>query len=434
MSVSECSSAEDERRCKIESAAETAAAASAAAASAAASQPKAKKQKRAHQQAPVAQSGAAPPDDSYADLVKMQEIPIGEIPQLKDLSQLLHDCQSLQQRIDGSPLCDVQRHNIESVQPRSSAKRKAAATAAAASAAAAASSSANEAPSSAAASTSSNCENDLEQALQACILVGKPDTRGHWVMDEYQRLLQHLPIPDFYHPQALAGPITQELLQQQLQRRQVVLPTQSAVLESHLLAESGTFVSKTGKEFFFPPCRNGVQCVGMTHTLRLQPRPFVFTMIFFDHEYEYFCRTGQPPNVSRPCVQCSRHHFTASVVFERSERMCGDAISGDTVLPINREGTSIRQFYQNIVDAPGGYARRYMLLSNHTPDDPVLEPLCMPGRSVVFCKLSPSLVNKTTGKPRVMVDQSAIMWTAPSAPQPSIGQNLYSFYRGASKH
>ncbi len=89
---------------------------------------------------------------------------------------------------------------------------------------------------------------------------------------------------------------------------------------------------------------------------------------------------------------------------------------------------------QNIVDAPGGYSRIHMLLSNHTPDDPVLEPICMPGCSVIFCKQNDALLNKETQQPRIVVDQSAITWTAPAPPQPSIGQNLFSFCGGASKY
>jgi hypothetical protein len=420
---SECSSAEEERRAR--------AVANSSAVSAAAS-PAVKRQRQVKRDASrVAIFHPQLPEGDYSDLITMQEIPVGEIPQLKDLSQLLEDCKSLGQNIDGSPICDMQRMSIQSGRAKAGVKRKESPTHAESAAAAASSS-----VSAAAVDTSVvNSESDLAQALQACILAGQPDVQGHWVMDEYNRLLQDLPVPEFYDPRGLAAPITQELLQTQLQRRQFFLPTQSSLLESHLLAESGTFISlKTNKEFFFPPCRNGQRCVGMTHKLRLQPRPLIFTMIFFEQEYEYFCRTGKPPNASRPCVQCSRHHLTACVVFERGERMCGEATVGDTVLPLQREGKQIRQFYQNIVDAPGGYSRIHCLVSNHTPDDPVLEPICMPGRSVIFCKLSPTLVNKETRQPRVLVDQSAIVWTAPTPPQPAIGANLYSFCGGASKH
>jgi hypothetical protein len=254
-------------------------------------------------------------------------------------------------------------------------------------------------------------------------------------MDEYKRVLEHLPTPEFYDPDGLAAPINQDTLQQQLRRRQVFLPVLTAALETQLLAESGTFVARaSNKKFYFPPCRNMERCVGMTQRFRNQSRPVIFTMILFEREYRYLCQGHGPPKVSRPCVACSRHHIAASVVFERNERMCGDAVAGDTVLPMQRDTPVIRQFYRNLVDTPGGYARKYMLVCNHSPDDPLLDPLCMPGRSMLVCKQAPEMLHEETKQPRLVVDQSAIVWTGQSTPQPVVGQNLYSFYKGASKH
>ena len=371
-------------------------------------------------------------------MVTLQQIPVGAIPRLRDLSQLLQDCQSLGQNIDGTPICNLQRANIEAGQVKSSGaqKRKASAMTAASSSAAAsaADSSVVDGIAVKLEGASIQCEDDLTQALHAAVLSSQPDLRGHWVADEFNRLLEQLPVPEFYSSTGLCAQVSQDQLQAQLSQQHCFLPIQKAALENQLLAESGVFVSKrTGKEFFFPACRNGDKCVGMTHRLRLQSRPFVFMMVMFEHEYEYFCKTGKPPKVSRPCVQCTRHHMTAMVVFDRSVRMCGEAQVGDSVLPLQRSVTEIRQFYQNLCNQPGGYHRIHMLLSNHSPDDPVLEPMCMPGRSVIFCHDSTVLFNKETNKPRIVVDQSAIVWTAPVSPQPQIGQNLLSFYGGASK-
>lgn len=176
-------------------------------------------------------------------------------------------------------------------------------------------------------------------------------------------------------PQAvrsLAGPVSQDQLRLAMQRQQYFLPVQKAALESQLLAESGVFVSKrSGKEIYFPPCRNGERCVGMNRSLRQQSRPFIFTMVMFDGEYEQLVRYGRVPQASRPCVQCTRD-LTASVVFDRSVRMCGEASVGDTVLPLQSQGNEIKQFYHNLCDQPGGYHRIHMLLSNHTPTIPCL--------------------------------------------------------------
>ena len=433
MSASECSSAEDERRLRAQNASASGASKKHRPAAAAAAAAVRSGQSRA----------AFVPDapaSNHDDLVLMHQIPIGEIPRLRDLSQLIVDCKSLGQNIDGTPICELQRANIEAGQTRTSAhKRKGSPVAAAAAAAAAASSSSPSSPSVDGLAVkledaSLQCEDDLTQALHAAVLAGQPDLRGHWVADEFHRLLAQLPLPEFYDPAGLCAPVSQDHLQTQLQRQQYFLPVQKASLETQLLAESGVFVSKkSGKEFYFPPCRNGEKCVGMTHRLRLQSRPFVFMMIMFEHEYEYFCKTGRPPKASRPCVQCTRHHMTAMVVFDRSVRMCGEAQADDSVLPLQRSAADIRQFYQNLCNQPGGYHRIHMLLSNHSPDDPVLEPICMPGRSVIFCRDSTVLFNKETNRPRLVVDQSAIVWTAPAAPQPHIGHNLLSFYGGASK-
>ena len=114
--------------------------------------------------------------------------------------------------------------------------------------------------------------------------------------------------------------------------------------------------------------------------------------------------------------------------------MCGDAAVGESVLPLQRQGNEIKQFYQNLCDQPGGYHKVHMLLSNHTPDDPVLEPMCMPGRSLIFCAQSDVMVHKEPKRPRIIVNQSAIIWQGAVAPKPSVGQNLLSFCGGASKY
>ena len=409
---SECSSAEEERRIKIAQRPIVKAARSLKAPN---QSEDAATTRRLAERCPV------PPATSNADLVTRLLIPPGDVPQMKNLSQLLSDCCYLKQNIDGSPLCELQLQNIESGQLRGGAG--------------AASSSATAVGVKLAEKKPRTSEDDLALALQSAIRANKPDTRGHWVKQEFDRMLARLPIPEFYEHGADVQSM-QEQLHRQMQLQQFDLFVQTAQLETHLLAEAGTFVSvkDPSKEWTFPPCRNGASCVGMTESVRLQPRPFIFTMIFFEFEYSNFLLTGQTPRVSRPCVQCSRQHMTECVVFDRAVRMCGESrVEVDSVLPLTRTGSEVKQFYQNLCDRPSGYHRIHMLLNNGTPGDLVTEPICMPGRSVLFCVDSTTLVHKETRRPRIQVDQSALVWTAPRAPTPQIGQNLLAFCGGASK-
>jgi hypothetical protein len=354
------------------------------------------------------------------------------IPKMRSLPQLLIDHQHLQQNIDGTPICLKQMQDLHrGASSRSRGQGGAGEDSAAAAAAAAPASSS---ASSRISAVGSSPEDDLAAALRAAMLSKQPGSSAHWVRDEFESRLCALSIPEFYDQCSLGSPSTQEQLDAQLRRRQYLLKVQTAHLESQLLAEAGTYVStKTGREFTFPPCSQGAACVGMTQRMRMQDRPFILTMVMFDFEYEYFINTGEPPKASRPCVACSRHYIASCTVFDRAVRMCGEGQDGDTVLAVQRSGTQPRQFYQNLRDQPGGYHSIHMLVSTNNRDDPIIEPICLPGRSVLFCVPSRVLINKETGRPRMVVDQTAIVWNAPRAPQISIGQNLLSFCGGASK-
>ena len=68
-----------------------------------------------------------------------------------------------------------------------------------------------------------------------------------------------------------------------------------------------------------------------------------------------------------------------------------------------------------------------MLTNTASPDDPILEPICMPGRSVVYCAESSVMMQRGTRTPRLMIDQSAIVWKPALMPQPKVGQQLLNF-------
>jgi hypothetical protein len=286
-------------------------------------------------------------------------------------------------------------------------------------------------------SSSSSAEDDLAAALQAAMLARRPDPKGHWLRDEFEQRLAKLPVPEFYDESATgvcAGQPSQEQLVAQLQKLQYALKVQTANLESQLLAEAGVFVSKTnGNEYNFPACLHGSSCVGMQHRLRGQSRGFILTMMMFDFEYSQFVEHGRVPRVQRPCVLCTRYHLTSLVVISRHVRMCGDSKQGDSVLPLDIRDNRIRQPYQNLCDQKGGYHRKHMLLTSHMADDPLYGPMVLPSESAIFVTNSDVLFHKTKKEPRLVVDQSALVWTGKTMPIPQIGQNLLSFCGGASR-
>ena len=101
--------------------------------------------------------------------------------------------------------------------------------------------------------------------------------------------------------------------------------------------------------------RKCLQCVGMTQRVRNQERPFILTMVMFEHEYRNLVEFGIAVAASRPCVMCSRYNLTLWVIYDRSVRMCGDARQGDSVLPVQRKVAAPMQYYHNLCEQAGGY-------------------------------------------------------------------------------
>jgi hypothetical protein len=433
---SDCSSAEDERRNRQQhaSSAPRVAAATSAASAAAAAVPAGKKQKNSHGLV------SPPPPMNCSQLVEMQEMPYHLIPKMKSMSELLHDAPHLTMNpFDGSPICQEAKDKVTSGQTSKRKEPSPEAPAAVVAAAAAAAMMFDENPR----ALASPGTEDLTKALAAARIAQQPDLQGHWVKNEFEKRIAALPRPEFYDPDNPLSSISQKQLEDELRRGRKVLPLQSVELESHLLAEAGTFVHKTNatkKELFFPPCSNGDKCRGMTSRLRGQTRPCIFTMLLFDREYYYLINSGLPPpaEVKRPCVLCCRHDIVEAVTFDRQMRMQGETRAGgvqSSVLPLQHCSGEIVQFYRNRMDCEGGYDRKHMLVTNHDPDDPILEPICMPGRSEIFCVESELLVHKgENGLPRIVVDQKKLLWKAPPKPVPSIGQNLLNFCGGAGNY
>lgn len=364
-------------------------------------------------------------------------MPLHLIPKMKTLSQLLEDAPHLAlSPFNGTPICQEAKDKIVSGQAGSKRKEPSPeAPVGSPASAAAAAMMFNETPR---AAMSSPVE-DLTRALTAARIAMQPDISGHWVKAEFERCLAALPRAEFFDPDNPHASTSQEKIEAELRIGRKVLPLQSVILESHLLAEAGTFVHKISKkELFFPPCCKGAMCRGMISELRGQRRPFVMMMILFDREYRYLVDSGRGPphSVKRPCLLCYRHDFTAAVIFSRQIKMQGETRAGvgTSVLPLQHASGEIVQFYRNLVDCEGGYDRKHVLVANHDPDDPILEPICMPGKSEIFCVESELFVHKDNDLPRIVIDQSKLLWKAPPKPIPTIGQNLLNFCGGADKY
>lgn len=414
-----------------------------------------------------------------SDLHNHVSFAMSDIPDMKEIPELLQDCKHLRQNLDGTPICEKQLEALQSGQssqhrgikreaPEEEQQPSFSLAPHSESAAAAASSSATVVKKENTSLLNPQSEDDLSNALRAALVAQTVDTKGHWVTDEFVKCLNRLPVPEFYDTTAsgLAGQPTQEQLFEQLKRDQLHLPIQTSELEDELLQEAGTFVATkeirlrftsgrsitipATREITFPPCRNGAKCAGMQpqYRLRQQRRNIIFTMTTFEDEYLDLLQTGRLPRKSRPCVQCSRIHQTQCVAFLRGDAMCEpeirvkqenesssrSSIAVDSALRLSLKGNEFRQWYANRCDQPGGYHKAHMLMNNSNPKDPLLEPLALPGRSLVVCAESSVWKEKTTGAPRLIADQSAIVWKAPKTPVPNLGENLLSFCGGASSY
>lgn len=379
---------------------------------------------------------------SHVDSPLAHQVSSDQVPDMKSLSELLSDCQSLGQNIDGTPYCKAEQLKMAALTTKRKPNDPSAVTVKIEPGTAAA----------AAASSSSSAvvEDDLSQALRLVRVTQQVDPKGHWLKDELERRIADLPVPEFYDESAtgVAAKPSQEQLKEQLQRGQFRLITMSSELESQLLAEAGSFECKSNSGektvFNFPPCSNGLKCVGTTLPLPNQTRPCVLTSLMFDDEWGTFVDTGRAPRVSRPCIMCYRHAMAMSVTIDRVMRMYADsadyasasaasASSKDGSLRIRRDVGEIVQIYRNLCDEVGGYHRSDMFVCNGSTDDPILEPICMPNRSKLLAIESTTLFHTVTRKPRLVVDQMALLWQQPRAPVPDLGVNLQSFCGGASR-
>jgi hypothetical protein len=430
MSESDCSSAAEERHARQARMQQNGAAALPAAAAAAASS---------------SSSSSTPPSINpphpmgyTSDLLLKHDMRAATLPMMKSMSELMRDCVTLQQNVNGTPVCYKQQQDM--LNPRALASMGGGA-------AAASSSSSSSTPvvnqrkrraAHAADGSSEPSTSFIQQALDRALAAqAEGNTYSHtWLSVEWEARFAKLEVPEFYNHSSLNRQAQQSNMKSLLEREQLFLPEQTAELESDLLQEAGTFVNKnTGKTVIFPECRNGPLCVSMhvRHFVRNQKKGVQLTSVLFAHEYDNLLNGSNVLLVSRPCVMCCRFMVTDCLCFDRSLRMNGmEAKEGDTVLPVMRKVESMLQFYQNPCDRSGGYRSIHMLRSNNSPDDPIIQPICTPGRSVLRMTESTVWFDASTKRPRMIIDQSAIIWKSNDIAPPSVGQNLLSFCSGAS--
>lgn len=138
----------------------------------------------------------------------------------------------------------------------------------------------------------------------------------------------------------------------------------------------------------------------------------------FPPEYEIFLKTGATPVGTRPCILCCRYLLVDYVLMCRELLMLGR--QGNIVpcedQPWTMKETQIMQIYYNSMDVINGYYNQYCIIPNAR--EPLIQPL------VQLNRLS---LKGYKFKNRWMIDQSAIVWKAPSAPVPLLGESVQRF-------
>jgi hypothetical protein len=353
------------------------------------------------------------------DVARM-EAPVlpANIPRMYNMAELMMNHEQLRVNLDGSPVC------VRYLQPSPASPVAAAAAAAAASAS----------PISTPPQQQEHQPiDDVEAAFQAVMRVPRIDPQAHWTLLEFEQRLSKLERAELYLADGLqAAPATQEQLNQSLRRRLISTEIMRAHLDSQLLAECGTYTLSHGRSITFPPCVEEAQCVCMDKSyFRRQPRGFIMTAAMFHPELVRLLADNVAPKTKRPCIACMRHRYTLAVTMDRQIRAQGDSRQGDSVMKMRRTGHEIQQWWRNLKDQDGGYHAQHVIDLTDKPEDPVLDPVCLPGRSHLICKEDPTFTHAETKQPRLVVDQSVVIWKKPTIPVPEVGQSLLNFCLGA---
>jgi hypothetical protein len=251
-----------------------------------------------------------------------------------------------------------------------------------------------------------------------------------WQIPVFETKIRRLTVPNWYFDDGTATPeelmksnkLTQEQFHSLLRKGVFALPELKADMESELLGEAGAWTHiRTGQEYYFPPCKNGFECIGYTHVGKMKglEKPMILMQILFPQEYTHFMKTTFLSNSTpkRPCVLCCRDALGDWVTALRADKMQGG--TGMIIVGQNfqDESKQVLQFYSNPKNQDNGYAAEFMLHAQ--PNEPIIESLVTLNLSLLECK---SLSN---GRRRI--DQSALFYKSPIQPKPQLGETLQNF-------
>ncbi len=234
-----------------------------------------------------------------------------------------------------------------------------------------------------------------------------------WDQLAFQDLLKTMHPVHFFVREQITD-LKQETFMAMLKRQQLHMPTLTSDLENKLLRESGRFFcSRRSREYVYPACLNGKDCIGMQCWIPGQIRGFTLTSVMYEDEYTRFIETGIAPQPCRPCVLCCRDNLVEWVVHRRSTSMMTNMQHTET--SVNK----IEQVYSNLVDCQGGYFRSYVFFP--VPGEAQIDPICRTNLSMIRVLDDPGT--------RARVDQSALIWRPSIHDNPHTGENLSHFLR-----
>lgn len=257
-------------------------------------------------------------------------------------------------------------------------------------------------------------------------------SQPHPVIHALQTLLSAAPNVTYFDITSKQGPLTAAETTFVLSQQTFQLPLFTASHESLLLQESGTF-SRGSVEVTFPGCKNGALCVGMTLPLAQQPRRVQWCAAMTPSEYASLVEAQSPPPHVRPCILCCRDFYTRVLT---TERMLLLSVPGSTALPpLQWLDERVRPWYRNRVNQADGYHARHMMMRQAgVAEEACLDPFVTPSRSVLCCKESDQWISPGTNRRRLVVDQSAIVFTDAPVPAPKPVEQLHAYLQSLRGH
>ena len=205
--------------------------------------------------------------------------------------------------------------------------------------------------------------------------------------------------------------------------QQVSLPHFTASYDQSMLYEAGGWVIG-GKKLVFPACRNGEECIAKKIDFPIVgslPSQTGFSLMAFMYpdQHKRFLDTGIPPNSRNPCLLCVRDSLTQLVCHLRLMKASGASAGLPDVT------NCVLGLFYNSVDCEDGYFKRYVLIPKGD-SEPIIAPL------VTLNAMSLTLRIDLFTRRRYL-DQRKIMWQAPKVPQPTVGETVTHFSKGAAR-